>query len=107
MVSASDDQTIRLWHQDGAPIATLSGHTGAVTEAVFSPAGKLIASSSADQTIRLWTHEGELLTTLSGYQNELHGIAFSPGRQQTRRRRCRWHRDGLGLASIFRDGEHC
>ena len=59
----------------------IEGHTDGVTCVVFSPDGKLLASSSHDHTIRLWdvsTREtiGEPLTR---HDAEVSAIAFHPG----------------------------
>ena len=47
VVTASEDNTARLWDaKTGAALATLSGHTAAVTSAAFSPDGSRIVTAS-------------------------------------------------------------
>ncbi|MDY6992663.1 MAG: TIR domain-containing protein, partial [Pseudomonadota bacterium] len=61
----------------------LSGHQGAVNQAVFSPEGKLILTAADDNTARLWhTERGELLQTLSGHQDDITQAIFSPNGQR-------------------------
>ncbi|MBX0331371.1 hypothetical protein K2Z83_27340 [Oscillochloris sp. ZM17-4] len=52
ILTASYDNTARLWGAAGQPLATLSGHTGTVTSAVFSPDGRRILTASDDGTAR-------------------------------------------------------
>ncbi|MCG5471441.1 WD40 repeat domain-containing protein [Micromonospora sp. LAH09] len=57
LVSGGEDGTIRLSDPtDGRPIATLSGHTAAVTAVRPMPYGdrEIMASTSLDCTVRLW-----------------------------------------------------
>jgi WD40 repeat protein len=80
IVSASADNTVRLWEAEtGAEIAVLKGHTGAVNTASFSPDGQTILTASIDNTIRLWeARSGAEVARLEGYT----GIAtFSPSGQ--------------------------
>jgi len=50
VVSASDDQTVRIWNTvtDVAIDEPLRGHPGVVNAVVFSPDGMHIASGSSD-----------------------------------------------------------
>jgi WD40 repeat protein len=53
ILTASGDNTARLWNEDGAPIAILRGHTGLVIQATFARDGGIL-SASYDGTARLW-----------------------------------------------------
>jgi WD40 repeat protein len=45
----------RVWDAaSGAPLATLTGHKGAVYSVEFSPDGAHLVSGSRDGTLRLW-----------------------------------------------------
>lgn len=48
---------IKLWDTNGNDLQTLSGHTDYITNLVFSPDGKTLASSSDDGTVLLWDWE--------------------------------------------------
>ena len=65
ILSWSGDHTLRLWGVDGAPLATLEGHTGAVWGATVLPDGRIL-SWSRDGTLRLWADDGAPLATLRG-----------------------------------------
>ena len=54
-VSASRDQTLRLWDIAGGRRGrVLTGHTAWVTSVTWSPDGKAIASGSVDRLVCLW-----------------------------------------------------
>lgn len=58
--------------------ARLTGNTGAVTSAKFSPDGQWIAASSYDGTVRLWnlaTKDGKVLC---GHLSQTNDVAFNP-----------------------------
>ena len=65
LASGGTDATVRIWEvASGAPLSTLTGHTGPMRGIAFSPNGKLLATTG-DQTTRLWNAEtGELLVSL-------------------------------------------
>jgi len=55
IISASDDQTIRLWNwQNRGIVAILTGHSHYVMCATFHSEDTLIASCSLDMTVRVW-----------------------------------------------------
>src|SRR6266568_1911680 len=58
---------------------TLRGHTRKITQIIWSPDGRLLASASADPTIRLWdAQSAHLLHTLSGHSRFVNSVAWSP-----------------------------
>ena len=79
LVSASSDQTLKLWDfPGGREKLTLSGHTGAVLACDISFDGSTIVSASWDSTLKIWdTKSGEAKLTLSGHQKSVAGCAFS------------------------------
>lgn len=55
IVSASDDQTIRIWNwQSRTCISVLTGHNHYVMCASFHPKEDIVVSASLDQTVRVW-----------------------------------------------------
>lgn len=87
IVSASADNTVKLWQLNGRagtealPLLTLSGHSSEVFEIAVNTAGDMIASASADQTINLWKPDGTMLKTLKGHQSGIRGVTFIPNSQ--------------------------
>ena len=73
---------VRLWDwQPHAQSRQLSGHTGAVVDAAFSPDGRLLATSggNSDSSIRLW-HWHDLESTpmvLHGHEKTINSLQFS------------------------------
>lgn len=63
----------------GAVVRTFSGHSGKVSNVVFSPDGKSIASASRDKTCKVWSvNNGNVLTTVSGDQ-DMFDVSFLNG----------------------------
>ena len=120
--SASADNTVRLWYQNGQPLKTLEGHTSGVNTVSFSPDGQRLASASDDKTIKLWDVQGNLLATLEGHQFPVTSVSFSPdgkllastsddstinlwdARTHQRLKTLRGHTDRVKASSISPDG---
>ena len=85
-------QIAEVWDwPTGEHLRTLSGHTGALTQAAFSPDGSRLATASTDGTVRLWDpYTGQQQLVLHGHVGRVNSIAFSP--------------DGSRLASVSADG---
>jgi WD40 repeat protein len=66
-VAALSDQAVTVWRvSDGALLQTLWGHNCAVTSAVISPDGQILASSGDDRTIKFWhVADGECFQTIA------------------------------------------
>jgi coatomer subunit alpha len=59
ILSASDDQTLRLWDfVKRTCLSVLTGHNHYVMCAAFHPTEDLIVSASLDQTVRVWDTSG-------------------------------------------------
>ncbi|OWY19168.1 hypothetical protein C7N43_01900 [Sphingobacteriales bacterium UPWRP_1] len=54
VLTASDDNTIKLWNLNGTLVCTYMGHKGGVNGAVFSATGQYILSNSLDNTAKIW-----------------------------------------------------
>lgn len=90
----SYDRTVRLWlrggnkarwelegsidHPQVLPLATLTGHEGAVLSCAFFSEGDRLVSCSADRTVRIWdveTHEE--VAVLQGHEAAVRSVAIS------------------------------
>lgn len=79
VVSASYDETIRLWDAaTGEEKQKLKGHKSAASAVAFSPDGQTVASASHDETVRLWNvMTGEEKQKFEGHDGEPIAVAFS------------------------------
>jgi WD40 repeat protein len=62
-VSASWDNTLKIWTFDGECISTLKGHVGHVVSVVVLSNG-IVVSGSEDQTIKFWKMDGSCIHTI-------------------------------------------
>ena len=88
IVTASGDQTARIWDAaTGEELRQLTGHSGAVSSAAYSPDGKHIVTASDDQTARIWdAATGEELRQLTGHSGTVTSAAYSPDGKTHRHR---------------------
>jgi WD40 repeat protein len=54
VVTASEDQTARVWGAAGEPLSCPLEHQGVVWAAAFSPDGMRVVTASLDRTARVW-----------------------------------------------------
>lgn len=88
----SRDRTARIWRvADASLVATLRGHTDAVSKLAFAPDGRTLATAGADGTLRLWdTTTWNARATLVGHRDDVVDLAFTS--------------DGARLVSTSSDG---
>lgn len=79
-VSASDDQTVRLWDLErGEELVTLRGHIDDVNDVALTPDGRFAISASADGTARVWDLDrGAFVQTLYGHGGAVNAVAATP-----------------------------
>src|SRR3569832_1971770 len=58
--------------------AQLTGHSGSVNSASFSPDGKLIVTAGTDGTARVWDTSGKQVVELRGHTASVRSASFSP-----------------------------
>jgi hypothetical protein len=78
ILTASYDNTAKLWNLTGKLLVEVKGHTGRVNSAVFSPDGSKILTVSEDKTGKLWDLTGNLLANLQGHRLSVNSAVFSP-----------------------------
>ncbi|MBD1813158.1 AAA-like domain-containing protein [Microcoleus vaginatus DQ-U2] len=78
IVTATDDNYIKLWQTNGTLQATLTGHTNKIRRAIFSPSGLIIVSASDDQTLKIWQKDGKLIHDIKGHRGQITSVSFSP-----------------------------
>ena len=76
---ATAGRELKLWSvSDGQLMATLEGHSDAVTSVAFSPDGKHLASAGADGSAKIWqVSGGEVETELESHDAPVSAIRFS------------------------------
>ena len=109
IASASSDNTVKIWQQNGKLVTTLRGHQDSVIDVAFNSSANIIASASEDNTVKIWNIKGELLSTFYGHRGSVHKLAFNPtgtaiasaSEDKTIRL---WNLEGK-LLNVFRDNQ--
>ena len=78
IATASADNLVKVWKENGELVTTISGHNDSVLAVAFSPDEKILATAGVDRTIKLWTLNGELITSLVGHLDQVNSLVFSP-----------------------------
>jgi WD40 repeat protein len=73
-------KVVRLWDfRSGTALRSLSGHSGTVECAAFSPDERFIVSGGYDNTIRLWdVATGQQIRFIGQHDSYVESVAFSP-----------------------------
>ncbi|MBD2301597.1 AAA-like domain-containing protein, partial [Nostoc sp. FACHB-190] len=82
ILTASDDNTARLWDLQGREIAKFQGHENSVRSTSFSPDGQRILTASDDNTARLWDLQGREIAKFQGHEGVVYSASFSPDGQR-------------------------
>ncbi|MEG4491333.1 AAA-like domain-containing protein [Microcoleus sp. D3_18_C4] len=90
IVTATDDNYIKLWQTNGTLQATLTGHTDKIRRVIFNASGQIIVSASDDKTVKIWQRDGKLINDLKGHSGLITSVSLSP--------------DGKIIASASTDG---
>lgn len=79
-ISASEDNTLRLWDvAAGECLRVFEGHSGSVQSVAVTQDGQFVASAGNDQTVRLWRVDtGECVRVFEGHSAAISALAFSP-----------------------------
>lgn len=79
-LASADGNTIRIWDaQTGNQLQTIIVEGEGLNRFVFSPDGKMIASSGRDSFVRLYdVHTGNQFQNMKGHTGTVNCVAFSP-----------------------------
>ncbi|MEG3919575.1 CHAT domain-containing protein [Microcoleus sp. T3_A4] len=84
ILTASEDETARLWDLHGNLLTVFRGHDKEVRRAIFSPDGSKILTITDYEAVRLWHLKGNLLKEFRGVDNgdKVINAVFSPDSRQ-------------------------
>jgi len=116
VLTASDDNIVRMWNSNTGSLvrefeAGAEGHTGRVTDIIFSPDEKLVISAGVDSKIIIWDAEtGEIVDRLLGHNQEVrdleighNGILISVSRRNTNSKVILWDIDNATMLREYND----
>lgn len=82
IATASYDNTVKLWNEDGQLNPATLTHNAPVLDVTFNHDGQRIASADESGTIRLWSGQGEPLgKPISAHNDYVHTVRFDPQNQ--------------------------
>ncbi len=77
-ISASDDNTLKVWDLGCGVLRTLADHSSFVSGVAVTVDGKRAVSASYDKTLKVWDLEsGDVLRTLVGHSDSVSGVAVT------------------------------
>ena len=77
LATAGVDKLVKLWDAAGQPVATLRGHTAAITCMGFNGDGTMLAAGAADSTIHLFRVDTlRSKHTMKGHRDKVNTVAF-------------------------------
>jgi WD40 repeat protein len=84
VVSASADQTFKVWDLDnGRLLAAFEGHSDWVNACVVTPDDRRLVSASRDRTLKVWDLDsGRILATFEGHTDWVNDCAMTPDGQR-------------------------
>ena len=77
ILTASDDNTAKLWDLLGQELTLFKGHKAVVISAIFNPVGDRILTASDDNTARLWDLTGRELANFKGHYGWVKSAVFN------------------------------
>ncbi len=77
-ISASEDQTLKLWNLLTGNVQTLTGHSDWVSSVALTPDARYAISGSADKTVKVWdVANGREIRTLRGHIGTITAVAIT------------------------------
>ncbi|MEM7064123.1 MAG: TIR domain-containing protein [Cyanobacteria bacterium P01_B01_bin.77] len=77
VLTASDDDTARVWNLTTGEFQLLEGHSDAVKHASFNADGTQVVTASSDGTARVWNLDSGESETLEGHRDAVVHASFS------------------------------
>lgn len=71
-------KTVSIWDRRGQSVGSFAtNHKGDISQVLFSPDSRQIATASWDQTIKLWTLKGNLESVFTDHTSSVEGLRFT------------------------------
>ncbi len=77
ILTASDDNTAKLWDLLGQELTLFKGHKAVVISAIFNSKGDTVLTASDDNTAKLWDLTGRELANLKGHYGWVKSAVFN------------------------------